>query len=486
MLNRIFIDGEWLDGNGPEFQSISPVDQQPVWIGKEADSKQIDDAFEAARDSFGGWWDQGFEKRIQICETFAQLVKESADELANIISSETGKPVWESKTEVGAVVGKIAVSVDAYKDRRSETSFEMGDMRAVTRYKPHGVCAVLGPFNFPAHLPNGHIVPALIAGNTIVLKPSEHTPWTAQWMIEKWEAAGLPAGVINLVHGAKDVGIAIVNHPQVDGLFFTGSDGAGRAIHRAFGDHPEKVLALEMGGNNPLVVDQVSDVKAAAYLTVLSAFITAGQRCTCARRLIVVENEDTQAFLGAIKDFVSQLRVGFPTDDPEPFSGTVISWEQGQAVLEAQNELLALPGTQSILQSSSLRECPALLSPGLVDCTGVELEDREVFGPLLKLIRVESLEDAIQEANNTQYGLSAALLSDSRDSFEQFIHRIRAGIVNWNRQTTGATGKLPFGGCGLSGNHRPAAYHAADYCSFPTASLESEKLTLPEKLMTGF
>ena len=485
MLHKLFIDGEWTSGLGSEFQSTSPVDQQPVWIGNEASHAQTDDAFQAARHAFGAWWDSGFENRIEICQRFAELVKDSSDELAQIISSETGKPLWESKTEAGAVAGKIAVSIEAFRERRAESSFDVGEMKAVTRYKPHGVCAVLGPFNFPAHLPNGHIVPAFIAGNTIVFKPSEHTPWTAQWMVEKWHEAGLPPGVLNLLHGAKDVGIQIVNHPQVDGLFFTGSDGAGRAIHRAFGEHPEKVLALEMGGNNPLVVDEVQDPVAAAYLTVLSAYITAGQRCTCARRLIVVEKSNTDKFIESIQEFVSQIRIGFPNDPSEPFMGTVISWEQGKSVLQAQEALLAKQGTNAIIQSTALRDCDALLSPALIDCTGVQLDDQEVFGPLLKLVRVDSLDAAIAEANNTKYGLSAALLSDNRENYEQFIHQIRAGIVNWNRQTTGASGKLPFGGCGLSGNHRPAAYHAADYCSFPTASLESQKLELPDNLMTG-
>ena len=484
MLNKLFINGEWVDGDGPEFASVCPNNNEPTWLGKEASESQIDDAFDAARKALGSWWDQSDENRIKICERFAELIKESTDQLASIISSETGKPLWESNTEVGAVVGKIAVSISAYRERRSTTSFEMGEVTAVTRFKPHGVCAVLGPFNFPAHLPNGHIVPALIAGNTVVLKPSEQTPWTAQFMVEKWHEAGLPAGVLNMVHGAREVGVNIVGHREVDGLFFTGSDAAGKAIHRAFGDHPQKVLALEMGGNNPLVVDEISDVDAAAYLTVLSSFITAGQRCTCARRLLVVENEKTKLFLDSLIRIASDLKIGFFDDDSEPFTGTVISWAQGKAVLASQQELLD-KGAKPLLTSSTLRNCDALLSPGLFDCTGLQLDDHEIFGPQLKLIRVPNLDTAIKEANNTKYGLSAALLSDNRDNYDQFIHQIRAGIVNWNRQTTGATGKLPFGGCGLSGNHRPAAYYAADYCSFPTASLESSELKLPEKLMTG-
>lgn len=478
------IDGQWQTGQGPEFASLTPTNNDAFWTGNESSTDQVNEAFAAARAAFGPWWDLGADARIAICENYASLVKENADELANIISSETGKPVWESKTEVGAVAGKIGVSVDAFRTRRDTISFEMGELNAVTRFKPYGVCAVLGPFNFPAHLPNGHIVPALIAGNTIVFKPSEQTPAVGDWMMQKWIEAGIPNGVLNMVHGARDVGIAVANNDQLDGLFFTGSNVAGKALHRAFGEHPQKILALEMGGNNPLIVHGANDLQAAAYLTILSAYFTAGQRCTCARRLIVVDNDESKKFLDELVSMIGKIKLGFFSDNPEPFMGTVISQKQGERLLAAQSELIA-GGAKPILEMKAQRDCPALLSPGLVDSTEINRSDEELFGPLLNLIRVDSFEAAINEANNTAYGLSAALLSDDRDCYEQFIHRIRAGIVNWNRQTTGATGKMPFGGCGLSGNNRPAAYYAADYCSWPVASLEANKLELPEKPANG-
>lgn len=484
MMQRNWIGGQWLPGEGEEFASVCPVDESIAWVGQAASEAQVAEAFSEARRAFPGWWDLGDERRIRICEAFARLVEAAQSELAEIIAQETGKPLWDARTEVGAVVGKIAVSVEAYRERRSTRRLEMGDWQAVTRFKPHGVCAVLGPFNFPAHLPNGHIVPALIAGNTLVFKPSEQTPWAGQWLAEKWEAAGLPAGVLNLVQGGLSVGQAVARDQELDGLFFTGSSNAGRALNRLFGDSPQKILALEMGGNNPLVVDRVNDVEAAAYYTVLSAYLTSGQRCTCARRLIVVENERTERFIEALLARIDQVRVGFFRDQPEPFAGTVISAEQGKRMLAVQQERIAA-GAKPLREMAVQRECPALLSPGLLDATGVAGPDEEWFGPLLQMFRVESLDEAIAEANRTRYGLAAALLSDDHESYDHFIHHIRAGIVNWNRQTTGASGKLPFGGCGLSGNHRPAAYYAADYCSFPTASIEADHLTMPESLLPG-
>ena len=483
--NKLKIADRWIQGDSESFQSTCPVDNSVVWEGNAASDAQVDQAFLAARNAFGGWWDRSSTERIGIAERFAELVRESADELALLIARETGKPLWETKTEAGAVAAKVDLSIDAFRTRRDTTSFELGAMQAVTRYKPHGVCAVLGPFNFPAHLPNGHIVPALITGNTIVFKPSEITPAVGAWMVEKWAEAGLPDGVLNLVHGKRPVGEAIASHPELDGLFFTGSSAAGKALHQTLAPFPQKILALEMGGNNPLIVHKATDLRAAAYLAILSGYFTSGQRCTCARRLILVDGEESEKFLSTLVEMMKGVSFGFYDDEPQPFMGTVISQEMGRRMLTAQSDLISRGG-KPIVEMSSHRGCDALLSPGLIDVTELSNpSDEELFGPLMNVIRVKDFESAIVEANNTQYGLSAGLLSNDEDCYRQFIHRIRAGIVNWNRQTTGASGKLPFGGCGISGNHRPSAYFAVDYCSYPVASLEAKDLELPETPLTG-
>jgi succinylglutamic semialdehyde dehydrogenase len=479
------IGNQWIAGQGPALESISPIDDQCVWNTTEASADQVEQAFTAARDAFGSWWDQDLENRIAIVKRYAELVRESADELAEIISTETGKILWEAKTEAGAVAGKVDVSIDALKTRRDTTSFELGEMKAVTRFKPHGVVGVLGPFNFPAHLPNGHIVPALLAGNTVVFKPSEQAPAVGAWMMQNWIEAGLPDGVLNLVQGTRDVGKAICQSKELDGLFFTGSSVAGAALNQSLASQPGKILALEMGGNNPLIMTEAADVQAAAYQTILSAYITAGQRCTCARRLIVVDNDESKTFVDVLAEMTRKVTFGFSDDKEPPFIGTVISGAMGRHILDTQSKLIAR-GAVPIVEMASHRDCDALISPGLLDVTDVaDREDEELFGPMLSIIRVADFDAAIAEANNTAYGLSAGILTDNRERYQQFIHQIRAGIVNWNRQTTGASGKLPFGGCGRSGNNRPSAYFAADYCSFPVASLESETLELPEKLQTG-
>ncbi len=479
------IAGQWIAGQGPEFQSISPTDDSVVWQGNESSSAQIAEACQAARAATAVWWRTSLDDRIAIVEKYASIVESRKDELATLISHEMGKPLWEAKTEAGAVVGKAAVSIDALHTRRLDSSFPSGEVNAATRYKPFGVLAVIGPFNFPAHLANGHIIPALLAGNTIVFKPSELTPAVGTWMVDCWLQAGLPAGVLNLVQGGREVGVGLSTQEELDGLLFTGSNAAGRALHQTYAQWPQKMLALEMGGNNPLIVHQANDLQAAAYLTILSAFVTAGQRCTCARRLILPEGPQTEPFLEVLQKMMSGIRVAPWTNEPEPFLGTVISKRQGSRLMESQQHLLD-SGAKTLVPMTQDASNAALLSPGLLDSSNItDRSDEEVFGPLLQIFRVADFEAAIAEANNTSYGLSAALLSDDRDCFEQFIHEIRAGVVNWNRQTTGASGKLAFGGCGLSGNNRPSGYFAIDYCNWPVSTLEADSLSLPEKTMTG-
>jgi succinylglutamic semialdehyde dehydrogenase len=445
----------------------------------------IDAAVAAAREALPQWIDTPIAERVRILSAFADELRNHKSELAETISTETGKPRWESLTEVDAMINKVALSIRAHDERRKPTTSESAGATSATRYKPHGVAAVLGPFNFPGHLPNGHIVPALLAGNTIVFKPSEHTPKTAEQTIALWHRSGLPLRGINLLQGEKETGAALVTHPGIDAVFFTGSFAVGRAINRALADHPGKIAALEMGGNNPLIVWNATDLKAAAYLTIQSAYLTAGQRCSCARRLIVSSDASGDLFLDALLAMMSKIRVGMPSDEPEPFMGPVINAAAAQRLLRAQESLLPR-GARSLAPLQSLRGLAHLLSPALIDVTNVkDRDDDELFGPLLQLIRVKDFDAAIAEANNTRFGLAAGLLSDDRALYDRFYRQAKAGVINFNRPLTGASSTLPFGGVGESGNHRPSAFFAADYCSYPIASLESERVAMPTTLTPG-
>lgn len=484
-MTSLFINGQWLAGSGAEFSSLNPTTGEAVWTGGAASPEQVETAVAAARAASTEWSLLGFEARTEIVRRYGKLLEEHKEELAVTIAAETGKPLWETRTEAGAMMGKIEISVKAYNERTGSRSSDMAGAKAVLRHKPHGVVAVFGPYNFPGHLPNGHIVPALLAGNTVVLKPSELTPHVAHKMVELWEKAGLPAGVLNLVQGEKETGIALASHNDLDGLFFTGSSRTGHLLHEQFAGHPGKILALEMGGNNPLILDQVSDTKAAVHETIQSAYITSGQRCTCARRLFVPVGEWGDTFLSQLQNAVSQIKVGGQFDDDAPFMGSLISEAAADGMVAAQANLVEL-GATSLLKLEKLQAGTGLVSPGLIDVTAIaELPDDEYFGPLLQVIRYSDFDDAIRQANNTQYGLSAGLFSDSEERFNYFYDRIRAGIVNWNKQLTGAASSAPFGGVGASGNHRASAYYAADYCAYPVAGIEAGALALPENLAPG-
>ncbi|CAI1791567.1 succinylglutamate-semialdehyde dehydrogenase [Serratia proteamaculans] len=481
----LFINGTWQQGHGAEFSKTDPVDNQPLWQANAADGSDVAAACEAARAAFPAWARTPFEQREQLVKRFAALLEEHKAHLAATISRETSKPRWETLTEVQAMIGKVAISLQAYQARTGVSQTAMADGASVLRHRPHGVLAVFGPYNFPGHLPNGHIVPALLAGNTVVFKPSELTPQTAEETLKLWQQAGLPAGVINMVQGGRETGEALAASTDIDGLLFTGSAGTGYHLHRQLAGQPEKILALEMGGNNALIVDQIEDCDAVVNLAIQSAFISAGQRCTCSRRILVKRGSEGDAFIERLVQVASALRIGRWDAEPQPFMGGVISSAAAEKMLAAQHHLLSLGG-KALLTMQRLESGSALLSPGIIDVTGVQnVPDEEYFGPLTTIIRYNDFDEAVRIANQTRYGLSVGLVSPQRERFDHLLLEARAGIVNWNKPLTGASSAAPFGGVGASGNHRPSAYYAADYCAWPMASLESESLTLPASLSPG-
>ncbi|MGS2721639.1 succinylglutamate-semialdehyde dehydrogenase [Paraglaciecola aestuariivivens] len=481
-----FIAGNWLAGEGHDIQSIDPAKKTSIWTAKSATSQQVDMAVTAARKAFIDWSRLSFDERLAYVQKFGELLKQNKDSLALTIAMETGKPLWETATEVGAMIGKIALSEKAYHDRTGCVENPMPVGKAFIRHKPHGVVAVFGPYNFPGHLPNGHIVPALLAGNTIVFKPSDLTPVVAEKTIELWQQAGLPEGVLNMVQGEVETGKALAAHAGLDGLFFTGSSRTGRLLHEQFAGHPGKILALEMGGNNPLIVKDAKDVDAVVHDIIQSAFITSGQRCTCARRLFVEQGPAGDKIMDKLIEATSNILVDVYDAQTQPFMGAMVSKQAAMLMVKAQQQLIDL-GATALVELRHLDAESGFVSPGILDVTDIvaDMPDEEHFGPLLKVIRYQDFDAAINEANNTSFGLSAGLLSDNEADYQHFYQRIRAGIVNWNRPITGASGAAPFGGIGDSGNHRASAYYAADYCAYPVASVELEKTTLPGTLSPG-
>lgn len=481
----LFINGQWSLGHGTEWIKSDPIHQQAIWQGTEATTEDVAQACQAARVAFKSWARTPLLERIAIIERFAALLEQNKQHLASVISQETSKPLWETLTEVQSMIAKVAISIRAYHQRTGESETPMADGVASLRHRPHGVLAVFGPYNFPGHLPNGHIVPALIAGNTLVFKPSELTPWTAEETVKLWHEAGLPNGVLNLVQGGRLTGEALANFTEIDGLLFTGSANTGYQLHKQVAGSPEKILALEMGGNNALIIDEIEDIDAVVNLTLQSAFISAGQRCTCARRLIIKNGAVGDAFIQRLVEASKKLLIGEWNDQPQPFMGGVISLKAAEAMLDAQKRLLDL-GAQPLLKMEKLRENSSLLSAGILEVTALsDVPDEEYFGPLTCISRYDHFDEAVELANKTRFGLSVGLVSPDRALFEKILIEARAGIVNWNKPLTGASSAAPFGGVGASGNHRASAFYAADYCAWPMASLESEQVARPEKLSPG-
>lgn len=463
--------------------SIDPATGAVVWEGEPAGVQQVEAAVAAARAAFPLWSAEPVEERIAVVRRFGAALEKRAAQLARDISRETGKPPWEAKAEVAAMIAKIEISITAQAERAGTREARLGFGRSVLRHRPHGVMAVLGPYNFPGHLPNGHIVPALLAGDTVVFKPSEETPLVGESLTRAWDEAKPPPGVLNLVQGARATGAALLAG-RIDGLLFTGSAGSGAHFQRMFANRPDVILALELGGNNPLVAWD-GDPDASASIIVQSAFVSAGQRCSCARRLILPEGPAGDAVLEATLALADRLIIGAWDETSEPFMGPLISNDAAGRALAQAARLVEFGGRWIRRLQPIEGRSAAFLQPGIIDVTGLPVPDAEIFAPLLQVIRVPDFDSAIDVANATQFGLAAGLISDVDDRWERYLARTRAGVVNRNRPTTGASSSMPFGGLGASGNHRPSAYYATDYCAYPVASFEADQVVDLRSEMPG-
>lgn len=483
------VAGSWVPlaaGAGAIASSNPATPSHPVWAGVPA-IDHIDAAVIAAREAGKVWSRWPAERRFAVLRRFQQICAARLDAIATLIRDETGKVAWDAKAEAGLLAGKVDITLDQGPEgafrRVSGYETKLAETRAGRAwFRPHGVMAVLGPFNFPMHLPNGHIVPALAMGNTVVLKPSDKTPACGQLLAELFHEAltaeGAPPGVVSLVQGRADVAQRLVRHPGVDGVLFTGSWPVGRAILEANLDTPGRICALEMGGNNAAVIMPDADLKQAVIECVRSAFVTAGQRCTCTRRL-VVHRGVADRVLRALGQAASNLVIGDPAAEHPVFMGPVISEAARRGILEAQARFVSA-GARPLMPCTALDREGWYVSPGILEVSGfapregADLgggEDLEVFGPLLRVAVVDSLDAAIEQANATRYGLAASIFTKDPSAADRFLHEARAGCVNVNTGTAGASSKLPFGGLGLSGNHRPAGSFSLDYCAYPVAGM---------------
>lgn len=467
-----FVYGQWREVDEPDGEIVRvnpsrPDEQVYAFPYRVAD---VDEAVAAARAAAPGWARLGFDERLRAVERFGEVLSRRAPMLAEAISREMGKPLWEARGEVGALTAKIKIMSTQGAALVADRPISGG----LTTFRPLGVLAVLGPFNFPLHLPNGHIIPGLLHGNTIVIKPSEHAASSMQLYVDCAREANLPPGVINLVHGAGDVGGALSTHEGVDGVLFTGSYETGLRIKRATLEQHWKLLALEMGGKNTSIVCEDANLEQVAHEVLQAAFLTTGQRCSATSRLAVHARVFDEV-VDRLKALTARITTGDPIDE-EVFMGPL-------ADLRAYRRFVAL---QQDDEGGKLRPIvaggargdeadgwfvrPAIWEALELDPQGVH-QAQELFAPELVLYRFEADAEAVQIANATDFGLAMSVFTGDTARFERLAPELRAGILNLNRSTVGASSALPFGGVKKSGNHRPSALHASLYCTYPQAQL---------------
>lgn len=466
------IDGVLCPIAGEELLSTDPARPDDViWSGTPCPS-HIDDAVAAAQQAFRGWSALSIEQRAEYLRRWRDVTAAHVEELADLIAREVGKPAAEARIEATALGGKVDLTLEeSVAGRIDDWTADAGTGRTGRcRYRPHGVMAVIGPFNFPAHLPNGQFIPAMLAGNTVVFKPSELAPAVGQRLGELMQEAGLPPGVFNVVQGRADESRRLCTHADVNGILFTGSWPVGRTILEQNLDTPGRLVALELGGNNPAIVHEDADLRLAVIECVRAAFATTGQRCTCTRRILVHERI-ADPFLAALCTTASTLLVGAHDDPVPPFMGPLITQAARSRVLDSQRAIVDRGG-RSLVPAVELPCDGWFLSAGIVEVDGFSLDhDEEIFGPLVQVCTVSSLEEAIDQAGRTRYGLAASIFSRDETIFDRCFAELSTGCLNWNVGTAGASSRLPFGGVGRSGNHRPAAALAIDSCAYPVASL---------------
>jgi succinylglutamic semialdehyde dehydrogenase len=469
------------DPNG-SWSVKSPADETDVLAKVSFSYEDIDRSVSAAKDAFKKWKSTSIGERAAFLKKYQDALKRRQEELAQVIAREVGKPLWESKTEVTTMINKVDVSIGEGMKLVESHDFPtiLEGTNGTYAYRPHGVMAVLGPFNFPGHLPTGHIVPALLTGNTVVFKPSEKSPMVGQIVAECFAEAGLPEGVFNLIHGEKEVGRRLVVHEGIDGVLFTGSYEVGTRIKQDTLQQHWKILALEMGGKNPAIVWDDADFEVALLETFFGAFVTAGQRCSATSRIIVHEKL-IDRFISEFHERSKAFKIGHPLDNP--FMGPLIDssvadrYLKFMAIAQREGCELVMRGKSMQLDYKGNYVSPSICWVKNTDLDAVKksvYQQTELFAPNVAVMAASDLDEAVALANATQYGLVASVFSKSKETFGHCFEELQFGLVNWNKSTVGASSKLPFGGLKKSGNHRPSASFASFYCTYPVASLEVE------------
>ncbi len=440
----------------------------------------VDGVIESAQKGFETWRKLSFDERIGYLKKYQEAVRAKKNDIAMALALEVGKPLWEALTEAAALDSKVTVTItDSYERIRQETIKDvMPKIDGHVVYKPLGPCFVIGPFNFPCHLANGQILSALLAGNSVIFKPSEKTIYSAQLMMECFDSAGFPPGVINFINGTGHTASQITGDKRIKGVFFTGSRGVGLKILESTYKDLGKLVALELGGKNSTIIHHDTNISHALPELLRASFLTSGQRCT-STSMILVHRKIEQEFISQFKAVTERIRVGHPIlSTPEAFMGPLID-EHAQNLYFDFCEAGKREGAEEIVAAKKLDVgyegyyvSPSIHYANKPNLKGKFIQE-EIFGPNCFFVPYDDIDEAIHIANCTDYGLAASVFTRDNSIYQKCLQDIDAGLINLNRSTVGATARLPFGGTKNSGNHHPAAVSMIDHCVNSVASLET-------------
>jgi aldehyde dehydrogenase (NAD+) len=467
-----YLDGRWLAARSSKtFENRNPANHNDlIGLFPASDIADVDAAVQAAKKAFASWRLVPAPKRGEILYRVGDLLKKYKEELARIETREMGKVLKETRGDVQE--GIDCAFLNAGEGRRlfgETTPAELPNKFAMSVRAPIGVCALITPWNFPLAIPTWKLFPALICGNTVILKPAEDTPHTAVRFVELLEEAGVPPGVVNLVHGrGEETGAALVRHPEVKLVSFTGSATVGREIAAVCGQNLKHV-SLELGGKNAQIVMEDADLKLALEGALWGAFGTTGQRCTATSRLIV-HRDVRKRLTDMLVARAEKIKIGSGLDE---------SVEMGPLINHAAREKVQRyigigkqEGARLVIGGSSYEEGKCadgyFFRPTIFDnvAPSMRIAQEEIFGPVLSIIEIKSFEEAIEVLYGTPYGLSSSIYTQDVGRAFRAMRDIEAGITYINGPTIGAEVHLPFGGVKDTGNgHREAGTTVYDIFS---------------------
>lgn len=475
-----------------EITKTCPGDTSHTLWSAQVNYENIERVIESSIEGFQSWRKTSFTERVEILKKFGEIAAARKEHIAEAIALETGKPLWESLTEAGAISAKVNVTIsDSLKRIETKTIEEvLPNIDGHIVYKPLGPSLVIGPFNFPCHLANGQILSALLAGNSIIFKPSEKTIYSSQLLIECLHEAGFPKGVINFINGTVKTTQDILKHPAIKGIFFTGSFAVGKKILEAVGTDVTKLVALEMGGKNSSIIHSDVNLDHALPELLRACYLSTGQRCT-STSMIIVHKDIEAEFIDRFKTLTERIIYDHPTKfKATPFMGPLIDKAAKDKYLsslrlgEDNGAEAIIPHMEADMSFQGHYVNPTIhyLAKATEDNPFTQ---EEIFGPSVCITPYSEFEYAIEIANISDYGLAASVFTCDQEKYRLALRDIDAGIINLNRSTVGASSRLPFGGVKHSGNHHPAAVSMIDHTVGTVASLETQDMSSTIDSITG-